>query len=32
MFEAKKNGKNRVIRYEDGLDSESGRRLTMEKT
>lgn len=31
MFEAKKNGKNRVIRYEDGLDSESGRRLTMEK-
>ena len=31
MFEAKKKGKNRIVRYSDDLDSESGRRLTMEK-
>ena len=31
MYEAKKKGKNRVEKYLDGLDSESGRRLTMEK-
>lgn len=31
MYEAKKSGKNRVSRYEDGIDSASGRRLDMEK-
>lgn len=31
MFEAKKNGKNRICRYEAGIDSDSGRRLDMEK-
>lgn len=31
MYEAKKSGKNRIARYEEGLDSASGRRLNMEK-
>lgn len=31
MFEAKKEGKNRIAKYKDGLHSASGRRLDMEK-
>lgn len=31
MYEAKKNGKNRLSRYVEGTDSFSGRRLCMEK-
>lgn len=31
MYEAKKNGKNRLARYQEGNDSFSGRRLSMEK-
>ena len=31
MYEAKKGGKNRVARYSDGIDAQSGRRLNMEK-
>lgn len=31
MFEAKKGGKNRIERYNDGLHSASGRRLDMER-
>ncbi len=31
MYEAKKSGKNRISRYQDGIDSTSGRRLDMEK-
>lgn len=31
MYEAKKGGKNRTACYQDGKDSASGRRLSMEK-
>ncbi len=31
MYEAKKSGKNRVVKYETGLTASSGRRLDMEK-
>lgn len=31
MYEAKKGGKNRVARYNEGINSASGRRLDMEK-
>ena len=31
MYEAKKSGKNRVARYNEGINSASGRRLDMEK-
>ncbi len=31
MYEAKKSGKNRVARYNEGINSSSGRRLDMEK-
>ena len=31
MYEAKKGGKNQVARYNDSIDSASGRRLDMEK-
>lgn len=31
MYEAKKSGKNRVARYDDSINSASGRRLDMEK-
>lgn len=31
MYEAKKSGKNRISKYQDGIDSASGRRLDMEK-
>lgn len=31
MYEAKKSGKNRTARYEEGIDTVSGRRLNMEK-
>lgn len=31
MYEAKKGGKNRLERYSDGINSESGKRLDMEK-
>ncbi|MGN0384526.1 MAG: EAL domain-containing protein [Lachnospiraceae bacterium] len=31
MYEAKKSGKNRISRYQDGQDASSGRRLEMEK-
>ena len=32
MYESKKNGKNRITCYDDGLDKDSGRRLNMEKS
>ncbi|MGN0401861.1 MAG: EAL domain-containing protein [Acetatifactor sp.] len=32
MYEAKKSGKNRVARYNAGINSSSGRRLDMEKS
>lgn len=31
MYEAKRSGKNRTARYQDGIDSVSGRRLDMER-
>lgn len=31
MYEAKKSGKNRVARYNEDIDSSSGRRLDMER-
>ncbi|MCM1551570.1 MAG: EAL domain-containing protein [Butyrivibrio sp.] len=31
MYEAKKGGKNRLERYSDSINSESGKRLSMEK-
>lgn len=31
MYEAKKSGKNRVAKYNDSIDSVSGKRLDMEK-
>lgn len=31
MYEAKRDGKNRVCRYSEGEDTDSGRRLEMEK-
>ena len=31
MYEAKKSGKNRISRYQEGQDASSGRRLEMEK-
>ncbi len=31
LYEAKKSGKNRLTLYKDGIDSVSGRRLSMEK-